>query len=117
MATLEAALRFFAPELNVLTLPAWDCQPYDRVSPNAEIAARRMDTLNRIAGGLPEGPWLLLTTVNAALQRLPAPDYLRRTGFNAAKGSRVAPDTLVAYQIGTASCRERVCQYVWISVG
>src|SRR3546814_5536947 len=23
-ATLEAALRFFAPELNVLTLPAWD---------------------------------------------------------------------------------------------
>src|SRR3546814_7122556 len=64
MATLEAALRFFAPELNVLTLPAWDCQPYDRVSPNAEIAARRMDTLNRIAGGLPEGPWLLLTTVN-----------------------------------------------------
>src|SRR3546814_7081444 len=59
-----------------------------------------MDTLNRIAGGLPEGPWLLLTTVNAALQRLPAPDYLRRTGFNAAKGSRVAPDTLVAYLAG-----------------
>src|SRR3546814_10438203 len=105
MATLEAALRFFAPELNVLTLPAWDCQPYDRVSPNAEIAARRMDTLNRIAGGLPEGPWLLLTTVNAALQRLPAPDYLRRTGFNAAKGSRVAPDTLVAYLADRKSTR------------
>ncbi|MFC3677536.1 transcription-repair coupling factor [Ferrovibrio xuzhouensis] len=100
MATLEAALRFFAPELNVLTLPAWDCQPYDRVSPNAEIAARRMDTLSRIAGGLPDDPWLLLTTVNAALQRLPAPDYLRRTGFSTAKGSRVAPDTLVAYLAG-----------------
>ena len=98
MATLEAALRFFAPDLPVLVLPAWDCQPYDRVSPNAEIAARRMDTLNRLAGDQrPAGPWLLLTTVNAALQRMPQPDYLRSTGFSAVKGGRVPPDTLVGY--------------------
>lgn len=56
MATLEAALKFFAPDLPVLTLPAWDCQPYDRVSPNAEIAARRMDTLNRLSGERPDVP-------------------------------------------------------------
>ena len=39
LAAMRAALRFFAPELPVLAFPAWDCLPYDRVSPNAEIAA------------------------------------------------------------------------------
>lgn len=97
MATLEAALKFFAPDLPVLTLPAWDCQPYDRVSPNAEIAARRMDTLNRLSGERPDVPWLMLTTVNAALQRLPQPDWFKGTGFSAAKGGRVKPETLIAY--------------------
>jgi transcription-repair coupling factor (superfamily II helicase) len=97
MATMEAALRFFAPDLPVLTLPAWDCQPYDRVSPNAEIAARRMDTLNRLSGERPDVPWLLLTTVNAALQRLPQPDWFKGTGFRAAKGGRVKPETLIGY--------------------
>ena len=28
-----AAARFFAPLLEVMNLPAWDCLPYDRVSP------------------------------------------------------------------------------------
>lgn len=97
MATVEAALKFFAPDLPVLTLPAWDCQPYDRVSPNAEIAARRMDTLNRLANRQDGQPLLLLTTVNAALQRLPQPDYFGSTGFRATKGDRIAPEKLIEY--------------------
>ena len=40
LAAMRAALRFFAPELPVLAFPAWDCLPYDRISPNPEIAAR-----------------------------------------------------------------------------
>ena len=31
MAGLEEALGFFAPDIEVLTFPAWDCQPNDRV--------------------------------------------------------------------------------------
>ena len=31
MAALSRALAFFAPELEVLEFPAWDCLPYDRV--------------------------------------------------------------------------------------
>ena len=42
------ALAFFAPELEVLRFPAWDCLPYDRVSPAAEIVARRLATLTRL---------------------------------------------------------------------
>ncbi len=39
-------LEFFAPDVEKLIFPAWDCVPYDRVSPNAEVSARRMSALH-----------------------------------------------------------------------
>ena len=48
-AVRRRARRSFIPSLNVLTFPAWDCLPYDRVSPNGEIVSRRIDTLTRLA--------------------------------------------------------------------
>ncbi|MGE5271591.1 MAG: transcription-repair coupling factor [Thiohalocapsa sp.] len=53
MARFAAALSFFHPGLDVLTFPAWDCLPYDRVSPNGEIVSRRIDTLTRLAAEKP----------------------------------------------------------------
>src|SRR3954452_21122962 len=49
MARLASAIGFFRPDLDILTFPAWDCLPYDRASPNAEIVSRRVDTLTRLA--------------------------------------------------------------------
>ena len=40
LAALSRAIAFFAPDIEVLEFPAWDCLPYDRVSPNAEITSR-----------------------------------------------------------------------------
>ena len=68
---LGAALAFFHPGLEVLTLPAWDCLPYDRVSPNPEIVSRRIDALTRLAAAARPIARIVLTTVNAALQRVP----------------------------------------------
>ena len=67
------ALAFAAPEIEALEFPAWDCQPYDRVSPNAALVARRMTSLSRLARTRSslERPRILLTTVNALSQRLP----------------------------------------------
>src|SRR6202008_3881629 len=45
LPVLEAALAFFAPDLPVVVLPPWDCLPYDRVSPNPETVAERVDAL------------------------------------------------------------------------
>ena len=47
MAQLARALDFFAPDLGVLQFPAWDCQPYDRVSPHGGILAQRLNTLRQ----------------------------------------------------------------------
>ncbi len=68
---LAAALRFFAPGLEVLRFPAWDCLPYDRVSPHRDLVARRIDGLTRLARWQGKGGPLVVTTVNALLQRLP----------------------------------------------
>ena len=49
MQQLARALEFFAPDLPVLQFPAWDCQPYDRVSPHGGILAQRLTTLARLS--------------------------------------------------------------------
>ena len=40
--------RLFAPEVEVLTLPGWDCLPYDRASPALRVMAERLATLNAL---------------------------------------------------------------------
>ena len=66
MAALARALGFFAPDLVVEQFPAWDCLPYDRVSPHAGFVAQRMTALSRLVRVRGRGrPSLLLTTVNA----------------------------------------------------
>jgi transcription-repair coupling factor (superfamily II helicase) len=85
---MRAALAVMAPDVAVLDFPAWDCLPYDRVSPNPEISARRMATLAALVDGMP-GPFVLLTTLNAATQRIPARDVVRGASFRAVVGERV----------------------------
>ena len=51
MASLARASAFFAPDIEVLQFPAWDCLPYDRASPHAGVVAQRMQALSRLARG------------------------------------------------------------------
>ena len=50
MRALAETVPIFAPEVEVLTLPAWDCLPYDRASPALRVMAERLATLQRAAG-------------------------------------------------------------------
>lgn len=97
LAALAEQLAFFAPDVEVLTLPAWDCLPYDRVSPNGEILARRMAALAKLAVGKPKRPRIVVTTVNAAVQRLPARDFVAGQTFAAKRGDRIDVDALTAF--------------------
>mgnify|MGYP003671250479 CR=1 FL=1 len=97
MMGLAEAIAFFDPHLPVLQLPAWDTLPYDRVSPNAEICARRMDVLSRLAVAEEGGPGILLTTVNAALQRMPSRTAMRETSMQIAVGETVDMDVLLGF--------------------
>jgi transcription-repair coupling factor (superfamily II helicase) len=88
LAQLSGALGFFAPDLVTLEFPAWDCLPYDRVSPHAATQAQRMLSLSRLArtkGG--DRPVVVLTTVNAVLQRVPARQVVAGQSLSAAPGN------------------------------
>ncbi|RME96722.1 MAG: transcription-repair coupling factor, partial [Alphaproteobacteria bacterium] len=99
LAALESALAFFAPDAPVISIPAWDCVPYDRVSPNGEIASRRIAGLASLAlrkRQKPEQPVILLTTVNAAIQRVPPRDFFRCNVQRISAGETVELDGLIA---------------------
>ena len=88
MTAMRDALRFFAPDMPVVVFPGWDCLPYDRVSPNADISAARMATLAGLVHGMPS-QFILLTTMSAATQRVPARDVLKGAAWSAQVGGRV----------------------------
>ncbi len=98
LAAFRASLRFFAPQLPVFEFPAWDCLPYDRISPNANITAARMSTLAALADGF-DRPAVLLTTINAATQRVPAREVLRGSSFVAEANRQIDTDALRAYLV------------------
>ncbi|MBX9862987.1 MAG: transcription-repair coupling factor [Hyphomicrobium sp.] len=93
---LEGQLKFFAPKVRVVPFPAWDTVPYDRSGPNAEIVAKRITALSRLALGNRSEPVVVLTTVNAVLQKVPPKAFIRTAMKSLAPGQRVDLNRLVA---------------------
>jgi len=102
IATDEAEMRgiadtaaWFAPDVRVLTFPAWDCLPYDRASPSLRVTAERLATLSALQekGSAKQ---LLVTTVNAATQRTLTPFRIRQLVAKLAPGERIDRDALSA---------------------
>lgn len=95
MAMVAEALTFFDPEVEILQLPAWDCLPYDRVSPNPAISARRLLALGQLARGVEGGKkTILLTTLNAALQRVPERSFMAEQTLSMAPGNQIDMGTI-----------------------
>ena len=92
------------PGHQILTLPAWDCLPYDRVSPNGVTIAARMTTLSTIASGAAHGA-IVLTTVNALVQKLPPREAVAGMSFAAAAGQVVDSEKLIAWAAGNGYLR------------
>jgi transcription-repair coupling factor (superfamily II helicase) len=89
-----AIAAFFAPEMQIIELPAWDCLPYDRVSPRRSLVGRRLAELGRLTEPSESGR-VILTTVSALLQKVPPRAFLKGAGRVLKSGIRIAPDELV----------------------
>jgi len=95
MRAVAEAARYFAPELTTLAFPAWDCLPFDRASPSLRSSSERLATLHALQRK-PNGPELLVTTVNAATQRTLTPFRIRQLVAKLAPGERIDRDRLGA---------------------
>ena len=96
MAALSRALTFFGPDIEIMEFPAWDCLPYDRVSPHAAVVAQRMTALSRLVRVKGRDKLsILLTTINAALQRVPARDFVSTHALSVAPGNVIGMQGIV----------------------
>jgi transcription-repair coupling factor (superfamily II helicase) len=97
LATLEEAIPFFAPDVELLVFPAWDGVPYDRVAPNGETIARRIATLAALTGRASGNrkPLIVLTTVNALLQKVPPHEFIEATSLTLAPGNVMTMQALI----------------------
>ena len=93
-AVVETAT-FFAPELEVIEFPGWDCLPFDRASPALSVSARRLAALARLQVKR-SAPQLLVTTVAAVLQRVLTPFRIRESTRVLKPGLEIGRDSLIA---------------------
>ena len=108
MNAFADSLKFFAPDLDILPFPAWDCLPYDRMSPTPGIVAQRMYALTRLASlssQRPEKPVLLLTTANATAQRVPPRQAVNGGQLALRPGMSLDIARLEAYFLGNGYAR------------
>jgi transcription-repair coupling factor (superfamily II helicase) len=94
MRALADTVPLFAPEVEVLTLPGWDCLPYDRASPALRVMAERLATLNALQEKR-DKPQLLVATASAATQRLLTPFRIRQLTRRIGEGEKIEREALV----------------------
>ncbi|MEJ6790760.1 transcription-repair coupling factor [Brevundimonas sp. BR2-1] len=88
MGEFVQAFGFFARDIEVIEFPAWDCLPYDRLSPSSSVSAERMAALTKLARRQKgdSRPTLVVTTVGAAIQRTPPREVTCGAGFETTVG-------------------------------
>jgi len=96
MENIAELVQFYFPEANVITFPAWDCLPYDRVSPNPDILARRMTALMNILNPT-DKKQIIISTINAVTQHIPCKEIIKNASFTAKIGSTINIDNLTNY--------------------
>ncbi len=94
MRALAETAPLFAPEVEILSLPGWDCLPYDRASPALRVMAERLATLSALQAKS-DRPQLLVATASAATQRMLTPFRIRQLTRHVAEGERIEREALV----------------------
>jgi transcription-repair coupling factor (superfamily II helicase) len=100
------AIGFFSPDLPVLLFPAWDCLPYDRLSPKPDIESTRLATMAALAArGKNAGPAVVVTPIHAVLQRVPPRVAIREASLIARAGQTIEHEDLVGFLVKNGYAR------------
>jgi transcription-repair coupling factor (superfamily II helicase) len=104
MRAVADAIPFFAPELEIIQFPAWDCLPYDRASPSLAITAQRMSALQTLQQPA-NTKQIILTTIGAVIQRVVTPFRIRQTGERLASGTSISRERMAELLINNGYFR------------
>ncbi|MFJ4164936.1 transcription-repair coupling factor [Microbacterium sp. NPDC089698] len=70
--SLAAALGSYRPDAEILSFPAWETLPHERLSPSPDTVGRRLEVLRRMRIWSGERPLVVVASVRAALQPVAA---------------------------------------------
>ena len=100
MSRIEAGLHRFSDQIECLSLPAWDCLPYDRVSAHSTITAKRIQTLSHLSVLIQtdhQKPFIVLTTVNGWLQKLPPMSFFTSSCLRLRAGQSITQNEIASF--------------------
>ncbi|MAK61913.1 MAG: transcription-repair coupling factor [Ponticaulis sp.] len=92
--TVHDLANVFAPAVERIRLPAWDCLPYDRVSPTPLIASRRCAGLSALSHRPEKGPVLIITTAAGLIQKCAPKEVMKQASLSLKPGQRVETSVL-----------------------
>jgi transcription-repair coupling factor (superfamily II helicase) len=99
-------IAFFAPKLNVLSFPAWDCLPYDRLSPKPDIESTRLATLAALAKrGKDAAPAVVVAPMHALIQRVPPRASIQGASLLTRAGETIEHEALTDFLVKNGYAR------------
>ncbi len=105
MQSIASSIKFFSPQSRVICIPAWDCLPYDRISPSIHVANQRAESLCELINLPLKSGVIVITTVNSILQRIPPGKLLASMSFFAKPGDKLNRDDLIAHLVRSGYVR------------
>lgn len=92
-ARLEQELRYLCPQERIMVFHDYETLPYDVLSPHQDIISSRLEFLS-LAPAMHGG--IVITSINAVMQRLPPIEYISQNSFVLKVGDRCDLDSLRA---------------------
>jgi transcription-repair coupling factor (superfamily II helicase) len=88
-------IKFFAPQIKLLHLSAFDSLPYDRISPSNKILSERAQALCDMA--ISDGTFILVASIHAILNRLPEDKELLESKLELSVGKNISWNELINF--------------------
>ncbi len=96
---IHKQINYFLPDYEVLSFYAWDCSPFDRVSPKPQISANRIKTFHRLANR-PEGKkFFIVTSINSLLQKTIPTAEIKDFGLYLKIGSKASISQIAEFLV------------------
>ncbi|CAA0109107.1 Transcription-repair-coupling factor [BD1-7 clade bacterium] len=106
---LEAQVRFFTQDTQVLHFPDWETLPYDSFSPHQDIVSDRLrclHTLSKTQSGV------LFVPINTLMQKVAPRPYIASNNLHISIGDEVDPELLrLELQASNYQCVETVYEH------
>ena len=97
MELAETTLKFFLKDAEILKFPAWDTNPFDRVSPKSDIVSKRLETLSQINSDSKKR--IIITSAAACSQKIIPKKIIEKSSLTISEGIEIKREILTSFLV------------------